>query len=180
MTLRTSQRNAQDLAYEVARAYPGGIEALAFVMGMNFKLLYKKLSPANPEHELTVSQFSEVMERCSGAGVKNAYAPLEALNWRHGGVFVTVEDLDATDDDSILKAAAQAMERVGSVAGSINDALEGGEITDKEMEVIEPRFRKAFTAMASWFKRVKSRKEKDSSKPRRGLFRREAKETELA
>lgn len=180
MTIRTSQRSPNDLAYEAARAYPGGVEALAFTMGMSQKLLYKKLSPATPDYELTVSEFSEVMERCAGAGVKNAFAALEAMAFRHNGVFISIEDLDATEDDSILKAAAQAMERVGSVAGSVNEALEGGEITDKEMEVIEPRFRKAFAALASWFKRVKNRKEKDAAKPRRGLFRREVKEAEAA
>lgn len=170
MTYEYSERNQHDLLYEIARAYPGGIEALAARMGTTAKKLYKKLSPRSDERTTSAEEFSLIVEMCEGAGVLNATSPIEALCWRHGGVFIKFDDLHAESDDCILKAAAEAMAKVGSVAGAVNEALEAGEINDKQMEKIEPRMRKAQAALAAWWGRIKGRMKRDASKPRTPFF----------
>lgn len=171
MTHRYSQRNQHDLLYEVARAYPGGIEALAQRLGTTAKKLYKKLSPKSKERNTTAEEFSLIMEMCAGAGVKNALSPLEAQCWRHGGVFISLDDLDATSDESIQNAIVQLTAKLGTVAGRVTDALECGELTENEMEYIEPEMRGLGAAFAKLCARVKGRFKRDASKPRRFAFR---------
>ena len=45
MTRRYSDTNQHDALYKVARAYPGGLEALAARMGMSVNVLRNKLAP---------------------------------------------------------------------------------------------------------------------------------------
>lgn len=171
MTLRTSQRSPNDLAYEAARAYPGGVEALAFTMGMNPKLLYKKLSPATPDYELTISEFSEVMERCEGAGVKNALSALEALNWRHNRLATPIDSLLDTTDDDLRKNVIESMAELGALAHRIEEALADGDLTETHMEKLEPTKRKLFTKLGTLWQAIKARTKRDASKPRRSFFR---------
>lgn len=63
------------------------------------------------------------------------------------------------------------MRHLGEVSGEVDDALNDGEITDRHMEKIEPKFRKALTAMVGWLARIKGRMKRDASKPRRPFFK---------
>lgn len=170
MTMRTSQRSPNDLAYEAARAYPGGVEALAFVMGKNPKLLYKKLSPAHPDYQLTIDEFSELMERCEGAGVKNALAPLEALNWRHSRLATPIDSLLDTSDEDLRKSVLESMAELGALASRIEEALAEGELTDNHMEKLEPAKRGLFTKLGKLWQAIKARRNRDASKPRTSFF----------
>lgn len=171
MTCRTSQRSPNDLAYEAARAYPGGVEALAFTMGMNSGLLYKKLSPATPSHQLTINEFSEVIERCEGAGVKNALAALEALNLRHNRLATPIDSLLDTTDDDLRRTTVEAMAELGRLATQLEVALAEGELTESHMEQFEPTKRRLFTTLSKFWNSLKLRRQRDASKPRRSIFR---------
>lgn len=164
MTLRSSDRNPTDVLYDVARAYPGGVESLAHRMDTTGKKLYKKLSPATPDVNVTLDEFSLIVEMAAGANIKQAYDPLQALCWRHGGVFISFDDIEATTDECIHKAAAKVMQHMGEVSGEINGSLENGELDDRELERIEGRFRRFLAASKCWLGRVRERARKDSGK----------------
>jgi hypothetical protein len=172
MTHKYSARNQHDLLYEVARAYPGGIEALAARLGTSAKKLYKKLSPKSPERNTTAEEFSVIVEMCEGAGVKNAMSPIEAMCWRHGGIFVPLDAINGTTDEDLRKTGIQAMTQLGNVAALVEEALERDELSDNDMERIEPAKRKLFATVALWWGRIKARKQRDSSKPCRSMFSR--------
>jgi hypothetical protein len=174
MTHKYSARNQHDLLYEIARAYPGGIEALAQRMGTTSKKLYKKLSPKSDERNTTAEEFSVIVEMCAGANVKNAMSPIEAMCWRHGGIFVPLDAITGTSDEDLRKTGIQAMAQLGNVAALLEEAMEKDEITDNDMERIEPAKRGLFKTIGVWWAKIKARRERDASKPRRGLFRRAA------
>lgn len=156
MTHRYSARNQHDLLYEVARAYPGGIEALAARMGTTAKKLYKKLSPKSTERNTTAEEFSLIVEMCAGANVKNAMSPIEALCWRHGGIFVPLDAIQGTSDDDLRKTGIQAMSQLGNVAALLEEAMET-DLDDHAMEKIEPAKRKFFSSAVLLWERIRAR-----------------------
>lgn len=148
MTYRCNTMNPHDALYDLARRYPSGIEGLAQHMGINGKILYKKLSPATPTHSATAEQFSEVMERCVGANVPDALQPLMALNWRHGLVAFALPDHEGVSDTEITMQACIAMKEIGDVMGSVTTALHDNMITASERDRFEKEISEAMTALA--------------------------------
>lgn len=164
MTLRTSERNPTDILYEIARAYPGGVEALAQRMDTSGKKLYKKLSPATPDVNVTLDEFSLIVEMCDGANVKHAIDPVQALCFRHGGFFVSFDELAETSNECIRESGMKVMQHMGEVTGEINDALHDDHLTDNEVDRIESRFRRMLAASKAWLERVRSRAKKDKER----------------
>lgn len=170
MTLRRSERSVNDVLYDLAISYPGNIEALAPRLGTTATKLRNRLSPAVRDMEPTLKDFSMTIDMAQSAKMDAALDPLHALAWRHGCVIIPVRDLEDISDDSILRGAVTAMQHIGDISGSLNEALDDGEITDRHMDKIEPKFRRAMTAMCSWLARVKGRMKRDAIKPRRPFF----------
>ncbi|SNT33593.1 hypothetical protein SAMN06265795_12633 [Noviherbaspirillum humi] len=165
MTVRRSERSPEDLLYDMVSSYPGGVEAMAQRLGLRVKTLYHKL-----QESPTTREFSSMMHKAEEAGMATAHEPLQALCFRHGGIFLPIEDFEHISDDDILKGVACVMAQMGSMAGAVNDALDAGEICDRQMEKIEPKVRKSFAVMAALWARIKGRVKRDGSKPRRGVF----------
>jgi hypothetical protein len=156
MTHRYSARNQHDLLYEIARAYPGGIEALALRMNTTAKKLYKKLSPKSTERNTTAEEFSLIVEMCAGANVKNAMSPIEALCWRHGGVFVPLDSIADTSDEGLRKTGINAFVQLSNVASLVEQTEE---FDDHAMEKIVPAKWKLGAAVAAYFAGVRARHE---------------------
>jgi hypothetical protein len=163
MTHRYSTRNQHDLLYEIARAYPGGIEALALRMNTTAKKLYKKLSPKSAERSTTAEEFSLIVEMCAGANVKNAMSPVEAMCWRHGGVFVPLDSIADLSDEGLRKTGIQTFAQLGNVANLVEAAIEEG-FDDHAMEQIEPAKWKLAASVAAYCKRIKARYEEGRTK----------------
>lgn len=158
VTLRYSETNQHDALYTVARAYPGGVEALARRMGRSAAVFYNKLRPGIDTHHVAFEEVSEIVELCQQAGVKDALSPLHALNMRHGLVAFPMPQVDSLTDDALAQTVCRAMKEFGEVAASVSESLANdGKISDAELEKIEKEFQDAFAAIGEWRARVRSR-----------------------
>ena len=79
MTRRYSDMNQHDALYKVARAYPGGLEALALRMQISVNVLRNKLAPGIETHYPSFEELSMIVEHCHQAGVNGT--PYTVLSW---------------------------------------------------------------------------------------------------
>ena len=90
MTRRYSDMNQHDALYKVARAYPGGLEALAAAMKMSVNVLRNKLAPGIETHYPSFEEVSEIVALCQEAGMKDAFADSRDVSgtaWRVFGAW---------------------------------------------------------------------------------------------
>lgn len=157
MTLRYSDTNQHDALYKIARAYPGGIEALAARMGKTANVLYNKLRPGSLTHHASFEEVSEIIELCEQAGVPNARLPLEAMCQRHNMVTFPFPGIDHLSDDDLTRAVCCAMAELGDVAGAISSSLsDDGEISLIELDRIEKEIQQALGAIGSLRERLRA------------------------
>ncbi|GGX39668.1 MULTISPECIES: phage regulatory CII family protein [Undibacterium] len=159
MTRKYSDMNQHDALYKVARAYPGGLEALATKMGMSVNVLRNKLAPAIESHYPSFEELSVIIELCHQAGVKDAHLPLHALLGRHGlAAFVVPEPSEVSKDD-LSQTVCKVMSQVGDVAEAVSEALLDGVITAAEADLIEREFQAALTALGEWRARIRAHRQ---------------------
>jgi hypothetical protein len=138
MTCQYNEINQHDALYTAARAYPGGIEALACRMGTTANMLYKKLRPAVDSHHVNYEEVSEIIELLEGARqFEAADQAIRAFNWRHGRVAIRLPDGDS-DSSEMFGQVLEIMREEGQLAEDINKALaDDGRINDQELSRIE-------------------------------------------
>jgi hypothetical protein len=157
MTRKYSDMNQHDALYKVARAYPGGLEALAQKMEISANVLRNKLAPGIESHYPSFEELSQIVELCRDAGVKDALLPLHALLSRHGMAAFVVPEAEHTSDDDLSQTVCRVMSQVGDVAEAVSSALLDGVITDAEADLIEREFQGALTALGEWRARIRMR-----------------------
>jgi hypothetical protein len=155
MTRKYSDMNQHDALYKVARAYPGGLEALALHLQMSVNVLRNKLAPGIDSHYPSFEELSMIVQACEEAGVKDALLPLHALLGRHGMAAFRVPEPDQISNDDLSQTVCRVMSQVGSVAEAVSDALMDGVITMAEADLIEREFQGAITAMGEWRARIR-------------------------
>ncbi len=162
MTLRYSDTNQHDALYLVARAYPGGIEALAQRMGKTANVLYNKLRPGVDTHYPSFEEVSEIIELCAAAGVANATLPLHALCARHGLVAFAFPDAAHASDDDLTRAVCDAVKEMGDVTGAIGGALADGQFSAVEIDKIEQEIQQVMGAIGALRERVRMHRDERS------------------
>ncbi|MBI3283758.1 MAG: phage regulatory CII family protein [Burkholderiales bacterium] len=156
MTRKYSDMNQHDALYKVARAYPGGLEALALRMEVSVNVLRNKLAPGIETHYPSFEELSQIVELCAAAGVKDAQLPLHALLGRHGMAAFVVPEPDSVSEDDLSQTVCRVMSRVGDVAEAVSTALLDGKITDAEADLIEREFQSALTVLGEWRARIRA------------------------
>jgi len=156
MTRKYSDMNQHDALYKVARAYPGGLEALAQKMQISANVLRNKLAPGIESHYPSFEETSQIVEFCYKAGVKDALLPLHALLGRHGMAAFVVPEPDQLNNDDLSQTVCRVMSQVGDVAEAVSTALMDGVITNAEADLIEREFQGALTALAEWRARIRA------------------------
>jgi hypothetical protein len=149
--------NQHDALYKIARAYPGGLEALAQKMQISSNVLRNKLAPGIDTHYPSFEQFSLIVELCQEAGVKDALLPMHALLSRHGMAAFIVPEPEHISDDDLSQTVCRVMSQVGDVAEAVSSSLLDGVITDAEADLIEREFQGALTALGEWRARIRMR-----------------------
>lgn len=144
MTYQYSDIDQHEALYNVARRYPGGIEAIAHAMGARLgkqvspNVLRNKLRPGITSHALNAEEFSLVVELCEEAGVDGAKVPVHALCMRHG--MVAVEPLPsgaiATVTDLMIHLGKVSRE-FADVVKVVTEGAEDGRIEPKEADRIQ-------------------------------------------
>lgn len=164
MTQRYSDMNQHDALYKTARAYPGGVEALAQRLGINKTVMYSKLRPGVDTHHVTFEQLSEILECLVEARVPDALQSLHALNWRHGLVAFDVPQPSERDDDCLIQYVCKSVQEFGHVTSAVIDALADGNICKDELERIEMEFTHVFSALGELRERVMTKAKSKVSK----------------
>lgn len=155
MTRRYSEMNQHDALYKVARAFPGGLEALAAELKVSVNVLRNKLAPGIDTHYPSFEEVSMIVAQCQKAGVKDALLPLHAMLGRHGMAAFLVPEPDTISDDDLSQTVCRVMSQVGGVAEAVSDALMDGVITNIEADLIEKEFQGALTALGEWRARIR-------------------------
>ncbi|MFZ6741620.1 phage regulatory CII family protein [Undibacterium sp. JH2W] len=156
MTRKYSDMNQHDALYKIARAYPGGLEALAGRMEVSVNVLRNKLAPGIESHYPSFEELSLIVELCHNAGVKDAHLPLHALLSRHGMAAFVIPETDQVSEDDLSQTVCRVMSRVGDVAEAVSTALIDGVITDAEADLIEKEFQSALTVLGEWRARIRA------------------------
>lgn len=155
MTRRYSDMNQHDALYKVARAYPGGLEALAASMKMSVNVLRNKLAPGIETHYPSFEEVSEIVALCQEAGMKDALLPIHAMLARHGMAgFLVPEPKEFTDDD-LSQTVCRVMSQVGNAAEAVSAAMMDRVITTHEADLIEREFQAALAAIGEWRERIR-------------------------
>lgn len=156
MTRRYSDMNQHDALYKVARAYPGGLDALAGRLGMSVNVLRNKLAPGIDTHYVSFEEFSTILNLCLEAGVKEAHLPIHALLSRHGMAAFVVPEESAVSKDDLSQTVCRVISQVGDVAEAVSTALLDGVITDLEADLIEREFQGALSVLGEWRARIRA------------------------
>ena len=155
MTRKYSDMNQHDALYKVARAYPGGLEALAQRMAISVNVLRNKLAPHIESHYPSFEELSKIIELCVEASVKDAQLPLHALLGRHGMAAFVVPTPAQVSRDDLSQTVCRVMSQIGDVAEAVSSALMDGVITSAEADLIEREFQGALTALGEWRARIR-------------------------
>ena len=155
MTRRYSDMNQHDALYKVARAYPGGLEALASRMQISVNVLRNKLAPGIETHYPSFEEVSVIVGYCQQAGVKDALLPLHALLARHGMAGFLVPEPQAFSNDDLSQTVCRVMSQVGNVAEAVSEAMMDRVITEMEADLIEREFQGALAALGEWRARIR-------------------------
>lgn len=164
MTRRYSDMNQHDALYKIARAYPGGIDALAIKLNISANVLRNKLAPGIASHYPSFEEVSMIIGLCQETGVKEALLPLHALLSRHGMAAFIVPEPDQVSNDDLSQTVCRVMSQVGNVAEAVSEALIDNVITEREADLIEREFQGALSALGDWRARIRLHKEKTNSK----------------
>ena len=157
MTHKYLDMNQHDALYKVARAYPGGVEALATRMGISANVLRNKLAPTIATHYPSFEEVSAIVELCQSAGVADAHLPLHALLVRHGMAAFVVPQPDCVGSDDLSQTVCRVMSQVGAVAAAVSTALMDGKVSADEADLIEREFHGALSALGEWRARLRLR-----------------------
>lgn len=116
-----------------AKAYPGGIAALAALIGRSAGVLHNKFADSMPQYEITDREADALALAIAGKTGKQAY--IEAKCAAHGGVFVPLHEGRAGMDD-LMAAQLEMMRRFGELAQEFTEARADAVITPDEFSAL--------------------------------------------
>ena len=122
MTCEYFNINPLDALYNLARRYPGNIEALAVRLGRQAAVLRKQLAPGTTTHHLSPDDFMRIIELCVEARVPDAYVPLHALCFQLDHVAVQLPAID-TDAGELFGQILRMLREEGELAKNIQEAI---------------------------------------------------------
>jgi len=150
--------DTHDALYNLARKYPGGVEAIAHRLGMSSAVLRSKLRRQVDTHHVSVEEFSDILEKCQEAKLQEWSSPLHALCWRHGHVAVQMPT-GVGSDAALTDLICRAFKENGDVADRISRALKDDKITKKELTELDKEIEEAIAALLAVGAHVKAKSE---------------------
>lgn len=154
MTHANHEKTDAILALHVdAKAYPGGIAALARLIGRSPGVLHNKFSDAMPNYDVTDHEADALA--LAIAEKTGAMGYIEAKCETFGGIFVPTLDGEAAEDD-LLQAQLEMMRRFGELAVQFTEARNDGLITRDEMAVLRVAGNRVIRAVHAFLKEVES------------------------
>lgn len=139
-----------DTIHEIAKTYPGGIEALTHRMGKNPGTLRKKLLPNVDTHELTVNELRTIVDFANTDKIAQAFAADRGL------VCIGMPDFESLSDKEILDLFLDLQAQQGAWVNEIRKAMQNGEIDWDELIAIRKEYSEFITAAAEVMNRLQS------------------------
>lgn len=155
--------NSQDALYAACRAY--GIEKMADRRGLTPPSLYQKLDKDNDRGRVTFGpELDEYIDELRAAAVPIWDAPLCALAYRHGGIFVRLPEMSPNADATTAELTQDILNMVqdqGRLATVLSEALANDhEIDSKEFEAFGKTHAHALATLAKMGEHVRELHEK--------------------
>jgi hypothetical protein len=127
--------NRRDANLQLARRYPGGIEALAQRLGKRPDTLRKELTGVQG-YKFDIDEEEMLVALCQAAGVRDALAPITAAAVNAGALIIELPSA-ATGETPSLQCLAQAAREFGEFAAALAQAESDGRISANEKKDIE-------------------------------------------
>lgn len=160
---KSNENDAIQALHLDAKRYPGGIAALARIVGRSAGVLHNKFSEAMPTYDITDREADALAAAIREKTGSMAY--IEAKCETFGGLFVPLPDGAAGESD-LLQAQLQMMERFGELAREYTDARRDGLITVDEVAAMRVAGHRVITAVHAFLKEVESQVQPEDSQPK--------------
>lgn len=136
-----------------AKRYPGGITALAQIVGRSPGVLHNKFSDSMPNYDITDHEGDAlglaIMEKTGLTG----YIDGKCQTFR--GLFVPLPDGEAGESD-LLQAQLEMMHRFGELAREYTDARRDGLITVDEVAALRVAGNRVIRAVHAFLKEIET------------------------
>jgi|GEM_PF-3947742 len=126
----TEKRDPITTLHADAKAYPGGIAALAQLIGRSAGVLHNKFADSMPSYEITDREADAIATAVRLRTGANAYA--EAKAEAHGGIFVPLPEPGIAGEDDVTAGLLEIMRTAGDLARELTEARADGLITPDE------------------------------------------------
>lgn len=129
--------NRLDANHCLARAYPGGIDAVALRLGKPPDTVRKELTGVKG-YKFGIDTEEHLMQICQAAGMHDALLPLTAAAVNMGALLIPLPRDDASG--TTYKCLAEAAHEFGGFMSSAADAIADGKVTANELRNVEREF----------------------------------------
>ncbi|MEN6302449.1 MAG: phage regulatory CII family protein [Armatimonadia bacterium] len=130
----TEKTDAIHALHHDAKGFPGGIAALAAIIGRSAGVMHNKFADSMPAYEITDREADALALAIAGKTGKQAY--IEAKCAAHGGVFVPLHEGRAGVED-LMAAQLDMMRRFGELAQEFTEARADAVITPDEFSALK-------------------------------------------
>lgn len=130
----TEKTDAIHALHHDAKGFPGGIAALATIIGRSAGVMHNKFADSMPAYEITDREGDALAHAIKGKTGAQGY--IEAKCASHGGVFVPLPEGRAGVSD-LLTAQLDIMRRFGALATELTEAQQDGVITPDEFSALK-------------------------------------------
>jgi hypothetical protein len=148
----------RDALYAACRVF--GIEKMAMRRGISPPTMYQKLDKDNDKGRICFGpELDEFIDELKAAEVPIWDAPLCALAYRHGGIFVRLPDLGpnaSVTANELMQDILHMVQDQGRLATVLSEAVAGDdEIDSKEFEAFETAHASALSTLAKMGEHVR-------------------------
>jgi hypothetical protein len=116
--------------YHAGHDYPGGVEALAAIVGTSADLLRKKLNPNITTHNLNARDAQKV------ADLTQDHRILQSMCAIFGAGYFILPDIDG-DEGALFERGAELMREVGELMDTVRTSLDDGRVDRDEVKALE-------------------------------------------
>lgn len=131
-----------------AKGHPGGIEAVAKLLGMNVFTLRNQLNGVE-RHQIHLSTAEEIIDLCDSDALAHAAAMMR------GGVFIKLPDSDApASDRALVEIMAKVWCAHGDIGRAVDDALADGKVERVEVAAVRQVIYRSQHALIEMLRRL--------------------------
>lgn len=136
-----------------ALLFPGGIAALARLVGRSPGVMHNKFSDAEDRYEVTDREADVLAKAIRARTGRNSY--MESKCADHGGVFVPLPE-GVSGEDDVLEAYMEIIQQMGDLSREFTEARADGVIEPREFSALELRARRTIAAVQHFMADLKT------------------------